>query len=234
MDYGTLALVLRKVNFGQPLFSAAELLSKLCSPLMRVDVFEQIKGLPSIQEYQMSPAHHTADQYIKESQNLPAANLPLLLRPRRLRQLHRGDISIWYFTACKTLATHLQNLGDDPERYAYGSYFEMAYGLWNALHLIRLPLFLDNDETEEALTLLQELTSYISSERCSRWVETVIIISYVSKWIKLLLNVETSLDTAKEVGDLTGLPAFESDQNARMTFLADYLFVLHSTGPGHY
>ena len=166
-----------------------------------MDVFERIKGLPKVLGgYQISPAHHTADQYIKESQNLPATSLPLLLRPRRLRQLHRGDIPIWYFTACGTSATHLQNFRDDPERHAYDSSFEMAYGLRNALHLIGLPLDLDNDEKiEEASTLLQGLTSYISFERCLRWVETAILFNYVGKWSKLRLIVETGLDTGKKL-----------------------------------
>lgn len=164
VDYETLVLVLQKVNFGQPLFDPAELVSNLCSPLMRVEGFQQVEGMPFIHRYQISPAHHTADQYIRESQNLPAANLPLMLRPRRLRQLHRCATSIWYFTACETSATHLQNLRDDPDRHYYGSYFEMAYGIWNALHLVQLPTDLDEPEVTEAMTLLQEITGYISSE----------------------------------------------------------------------
>ena len=71
---------LAKFNFGHPLFNPAELVSKLCSPLTRVEVFEQIEGQASIQEYQISPAHHTADQYFDESQTLPAASLPLPLK----------------------------------------------------------------------------------------------------------------------------------------------------------
>ena len=71
---------LAKFNFGQPLFNPAELVSKLCSPLTRLEVFEPIEGLPSIQEYQISPAHHTADQYFDESQTLLAASLPLPLK----------------------------------------------------------------------------------------------------------------------------------------------------------
>lgn len=110
VDYETLVLVLQKVNFGQPLFDPAELVSKLCSPLMRMD------------DYRIRPAHHTADQYIRESRTLPAVDLPLMLRPRRLRQLHRCATSIWYFiTACETSATHLQNLRDEPESTSYGS-----------------------------------------------------------------------------------------------------------------
>ena len=231
VDYETLVLALQKVNFGQPLFNPAELVSNLCSPLIRVDGFRPIEGMSSIYEYQISPAHHTANQYIRESQNSPAASLPLLLRPMRLRQLHRCTTSIWYFTTCETSATHLQNLRDDPERDAYGSYFEMAYGLWNALHLSSLPLDLDEDERLEASTLLQELSDYISSEQCLRWVETAIIINYVGEWSQLLRNAKTGLEIAEGSGSLTSIPAFEIYQKARMRFLADYVFVLRATGP---
>lgn len=234
VDYETLVLVLQKVNFGQPLFNPAELVSNVCSPLMRVDDFQQVEGIPSIHGYQISPAHHTADQYIRESQNLPAANLPLMLRPRRLRQLHRCATSIWYFTACETSATHLQNLCDDPERDSYGSYFEMAYGIWNALHLDRLPTDLNEPEVMEATTLLQEIANYISSEQCLRWIETAIIINYVGKWSKLLLNAETGLTIAKGNGDLTSIPAFQAYQDARTSFMTDYVYVLQATGPDYH
>lgn len=222
VDYETLVLVLQKVNFGQPLFDPAELVSRLCTPLMRMD------------DYGVRPAHHTADQYIRESQTLPATHLPLILRPRRLRQLHRCASSIWYFTACETSATHLQNLRDNPETQSYGSYFEMAYGLWNALHLARLPTDLDEPEITEATTILQEITDYMCSEECLRWIETAIIINYVGKWSKLLLNAETGLAITKENGHLTSIPAFQTYQDARTTFLTDYLYVLQATGPDYH
>lgn len=234
VDYETLVLVLQKVNYGQPLFNPADLVSNLCSPLMRMDSCKQIEGIPTIREHQLIPAHHTADQYIRQSQTLPAVDLPLLLRPRRLRQLHRCATSIWYFTACETSATHLQDLREDPERYSYGSYFEMAYGLWNALHLDRLPMDLDDHEIKEASALLEELTNYLSSEQCLRWIETAIIINYVGKWSKLLHNAETGLNIANNNRDLTSIPAFQNYRKARMIFLTDYVYVLGSTGPDHY
>ena len=221
VDYETLVLVLQKVNFGQPLFNPAALVSKLCSPLMKMD------------DFQLSPIHHTADQYIKESQNLPAVDLPLILRPRRLRNLHRCATSIWYFTACETSATHLQHLRDEPERHSYGSYFDMAYGIWNALHLDRLPTDLDEAEVMEATTLLQEIADYISSEQCLRWIETAVIINYVGKWSKLLLNAETGLNIAIKNSDLRGVPAFQTYQVARTRFMADFLYVLQVTGPDY-
>lgn len=58
--------------------------------------------------------------------------------------------------------------------------------------------------------------------------------NYVSKWSKLLFNFETGLDIAKENGDSRSIAAFQNYQNARMTFLADYAFVLQTTGPDHY
>ena len=221
VDYETLVLVLQKVNFGQQLFNPAALVSKLCSPLMKMD------------DFQISPVHHTADQYIKESQNLPAVDLPLILRPRRLRNLHRCATSIWYFTSCETSATHLQHLRDETERHSYGSYFGMAYGIWNALHLDRLPTDLDEAEVMEATALFQEIADYISSEKCLRWIETAIIINYVGKWSKLLLNAETGLNIAIKNSDLTGIAAFQTYQAARTRFMTDFLYVLQATGPDY-
>lgn len=57
-------------------------------------------------------------------------------------------------------------------------------------------------------SLLHEVTQYLSSEQCLRWVETAMIINYVGKWSKLLLNAETGLAIATENGDLTSIPAF--------------------------
>lgn len=128
-------------------------------------------------------------------------------------------------------ATHLVNLRDNPEKGAYGSYFEMAHGLWNALHLTRLPVDLDEDEVVKASTLLHDIITFITSKQCLRWVETAIIINYVGKWSKLLLNAELGLSIAKEDVDLTSISAFQTYQKARLTFLADYVYVLQTTGP---
>ena len=69
--YEIFVVVLQKADFGQPLFDPADLVSKLCSPLMKVDDFKQVERLSSVHGYQMAyqigPAHHTASQYINES-----------------------------------------------------------------------------------------------------------------------------------------------------------------------
>lgn len=67
-----------------------------------------------------------------------------------------------------------------------------------------------------------------------RWVETAIVINYVGKWSKLLLNAETGLAIAKENGHSTSILAFQDYQNARTTFLSDYLYVLQATGPDYH
>ena len=101
-----ICLVFQCVNSGEPVFDPAALTTELCSP-----VLEAVRlpfGRDESYPYRVIKSiHHTADQYIKASQDLDAAELPMVLRPRRLRKLYRGVTSIWYFTECKTSESHL-------------------------------------------------------------------------------------------------------------------------------
>ena len=134
-----ICLVFQCVNSGEPVFDPAALTTELCSP-----VLEAVRlpfGRDESYPYRVIKSiHHTADQYIKASQDLDAAELPMVLRPRRLRKLYRGVTSIWYFTECKTSESHLyipsDNIGDV---HTYGCFFEMSCALHNALTVKRLP-----------------------------------------------------------------------------------------------
>ena len=95
----------------------------------------------------------------------------------------------------------------------------------HALYLGCLPLDLDEHDITEASTLLHELSNYLSSEQCLRWVETAVIINYVAKWSQLLSNAETCLAIPKEKHYLTNIPAFQTYQDARTTFLTDYTYL---------
>jgi len=135
LTYEALSLILQKINFGQPVFDPATLASDVCSPLIKVTDFRNGNSTASLHDYEVASTHHTADQYIRESQTLPAAGLPLVLRPRRLRQLHRGSTCVWFFTACEISAQELGQYRVEPYAHTYGAYFEMLYGLWTALEL---------------------------------------------------------------------------------------------------
>ena len=101
LAYDVLSLILAKVNFGQPLFDPISLVSKLCSSLIEAIDSEGEEGKFFFRDFEITTFHYTADQYIKESQNLPIATLPKVLLSRRLHQLHGGVTAIWYFTSCQ-------------------------------------------------------------------------------------------------------------------------------------
>ena len=190
LTYETLSFVLQKVNFGQPVFDPIALVSELCAPLIKAtDVIGDGFSAPR-HDYEITSTHHAADQYIRESQDFPTKALPSILRPRKLRQLHRAVTGIWYFTECKVSEERLNWFRAKPFNSTYGSPFEMSYGIWGALRLISLPLDLDAEEITTAINLMQEVTSYLdpNSDHCLRWIETAIIINYAGRWRHLLEN----------------------------------------------
>lgn len=237
LSYATLSLVLRKVNFGQPVFDPVTLASKVCSPLVKVTDFRNGNSTALLHDFEIASTHHTADQYIRESQQYPAASLPLVLRPRRLRQLHRGATAIWYLTECHTSALELDQYRAEPYAYTYGAYFEMSYGMWNALWLDHLPEDIDTQEITEATSLIQNLIDFLdsASSKYSTWVETAIIINYAGSWTQLLGNATSGLSLMRRIPpSQAGISAFEVYRLARLVFFQDYVYVLRTTGPGSY
>jgi len=234
MTYDTLSLVLQKVNFGEPVFNPIGLVSTLCSPLIEATDSSVDGSTASLHDYQITSTHYSADQYISESQRLASSMLPLVLRPRKLRQLHRGMTAVWYFTACDTSEKYLGGYRSNPFDADYGSYFEMAYGIWGALRFVRFPSDLDMQEISEASEMLQCLTDYISpnSINCLKWVESAIIINYASHWVHLQGNAEEGLAMMQAQAQITDSPALEAYRLARLTFFHDYVYVLRLTGPG--
>lgn len=238
LSYDTLSLILQKVNFGQAVFDPIDLVSRLCSPLIKATDFsdENEKLTSCSHDYEITAIHHTVDQYIQESQHLPAIKLPLVLKPRRLRQLHRGATAAWFYTACEVSAKDLAGYRDNPYGDAYGSYFEMAYGLWGALQFTDLPTDLDTDEMTEAIALMGEMTDFVDSKTgtCLRWIESAIIINYAGKWSQLLENAERGLALMQRHHTMSRHPCLENYRLVREVFFIDYVYVLRVTGPGPY
>ncbi|KAL6715489.1 hypothetical protein ACLMJK_006450 [Lecanora helva] len=238
LSYDSLSLILQKVNFSQPVFDPISLVSNLCSPLIRAtDVIGDELTAP-FQDFEITSTHHTADQYIRESQDLPTSSLPQILKPRKLRQLYRGETAIWYFTECKSSEQSLLRYQANPLDEFYGSFydshFEMSYGIWGALQLTSIPRDLDPEQISVANRLIQRFTNYIdpNSWHCLRWVETAIIINYAGRWRQLLGNAEQALETMETQGQIYGFPALETYRLVRLTFFRDYVYVLRATGPG--
>ena len=242
LPYEMICLVFQCVNSGEPVFDPAALTTELCSPVLEAvrlplgpDESYPYRELSSAPLYKIEFIHHTADQYIKASQDLDAAELPVVLRPRRLRKLYRGVTAIWYFTECKTSESHLYISPDDiGDLRTYGCFFEMCYALLNALTIKRLPSDLDWKEQAEAESMLHVLTRFISedSEQCLRWIESGIVINYAANWEQLQVVIEEALETVLASTHSSNLPAFDILKATRQTFYRDYVYVLQLTGPG--
>ena len=242
LPYEMICLVFRYVNFGERVFDPAALITELSSPVL--EAVRLPLGFPesyfdgelaSAQPYKIEFVHHTADQYLRECQDLDAAELAVVLKPRRLRKLYRGVTAVWYFTECEISKSHLYISPDDVgDLYNYGCYFEMSYGLRSALALERLPNDLTGEEQAEAESMLLVLTRFISedSEQCLRWVEGGIVINYAAGWhYHLQDKAEEAIETVLASRHSSKMPAFDIFQATREAFHRDYVYVLQLTGP---
>ena len=233
LTYDTLSLVLQQVNFGQPVFDPINLLSTLCSPLVIANDYRDDGNTDSLHDFEIISIHYTADQYIKASQEFPTSSLPLVLRPRKLRQLHRSITAVWYFTECKVSKEILDVYRRSPYIAVYGSYFEMSYGIWGALKLVSIPNDLDAREIVEASKLMNEIMSYLdpNSFHCLTWIESAVIINYAGDWDQLLGNAEHGLELMQTRTYTADLPILDTYRTIRLTFFLDYVYVLRLTGP---
>ena len=242
LPYEMICFVFQCVNSGEPVFDPAALTTELCSPVLEVlrlplrldeSYPDGEQSLAPI--YEIELVHHTADQYIKASQDLDAAELPMVLRPRRLRKLYRGVTAIWYFTECSASESYLHISPDDiGDLHTYGCFFEMSCALHNALTVKRLPSDLDRKEQAEAESMLHVLARFIpeDSEQCLRWIECAIVVNYAPGWEQLQQVVQGALETVLASMHSSNLPAFDILQATRQTFYRDYVYVLQLTGPG--
>ena len=235
LTYNTLSCILQFVNFGQPVFDPIDLVSRLCSPLVKANDFQDEGSITTLHDFEISAIHHTANQYIRESQNHLAIDLPSVLAPRRLRQLYRGATAVWYYTDCDASREGLDSFCTRLDDGEYGSYFEMVYGLWGALRLRDLPGDLTIQETKEAARMIDEMIQFIHPEtcKCLRWIESAVVINYANAWTQLWRNAEQGLALLREQIFLPDFPTLEAYRLARIVFFTDYEYVLRVTGPGN-
>ncbi|KAI1413142.1 hypothetical protein F5Y13DRAFT_31543 [Hypoxylon sp. FL1857] len=231
LGYNMLELIFQYANDGEVVHDPAGQASRVAGPL--IDVFDTDIPSTDSRAYEFDFIHHTAAQYLSESNHLPAAQLPLTLRPRRLRHLHRAIVAIWYFTECmqsEELLRELQ-LKEGSSTSLLICYFEMAYGLWSALKLSEFPDIQDVQEAHEAEILLQKVTDFISTPACLRWIEIAIIINYKGKFPHLLYNAVNAWKAAKKTEDHPFAP-YLAFSKARVRFFRNYAYVLATTGVG--
>jgi hypothetical protein len=238
----TLSLVLQYVNFGQPVFNPIALAKELCSPLVEVRELSpsrlrpfqsslKDRSLGRPRDFELDYVHHTAEQYILESFASPLLDLPLVLRPRRFRYFHRAAVAMWYFSECAESEEYLHALRRKPNvTHMNSSYFDMAYGIWGALKLSELEVKLYPEEISELTSLVRDLSTFITSNKCLKWVEMAIIINYSAEYYHLLLNATEALNATLKT-NTNGMTVWEEFQKARIHFLFNFVYILNRTGP---
>ncbi|KAI1209282.1 uncharacterized protein F4807DRAFT_102421 [Annulohypoxylon truncatum] len=235
LGYEMLELIFQYANSGEAVHDPGAQAQRVSGPLISVTSSSTPSTSADTQAYELDFIHHTAAQYLRSSATLPASHLPQTLRPRRLRHLHRAAVAVWYFEECAqsaSMLSYLQQSGGRPTRSII-TYFEMAYGLWSALHLVRFPddVVEDAVEAAEAEALLRALTEFIETPRCLRWIECAIIINYRGRFPHLLYNAVDGWKAARAVEDHRFAP-WLAFSKARERFFRNYACVLATTGVG--
>ncbi|KAF8854808.1 hypothetical protein BDZ45DRAFT_596539, partial [Acephala macrosclerotiorum] len=222
LEKTVLDLVVQAANNGEQALNSFELVRELCSPL--VTIREDDAG-----DLSLDFIHHTAAQYIHEA-SLQGSSA--ILRPQKLSQFYHGATSVWYFSKSPRSRELLQLIGSEPmHRFAYNSeYFEMAYGLWDAFFVQRLPETLDTRDLDEVTRLCDIMSSFMKSDDCLVWIEMAMLINYRGGYQMLLDNALKAWKHAIQ-GTKSTFAAFKAYSLLRVQFFWDYSFVLYLTGP---
>lgn len=218
-----LETALQYVSMGEPVHDSIPLIRRLGGHM--VDVFESDDG-PAAVDF----IHHTARQYIEWSSTAPAARIPLILKPRRLRELHCGATAAWYLSQHPQAKSDCHMLRQTRGGNCDVRYFEMAYALWGAFKLAELPTCLDDDESAQITDLCSQLVHFLSTDQCLNWIEMAVIINYASAHPLLLDNVEDALAASCEP-PTSNHPSFAAFRQVRRVFFTDYGYVICRTGP---
>ena len=231
----TICAILNVAASSQELFNPAKIVTKLASPLLEVRTRNPVRtfdqhGIPySCTVFTVDFVHQTVRQYLQWTLNATATDIPLSLRPRRLAPLYRGVTATGYLSQSQDFKDNLQQLRERPRSPMFTNYLEMVYGLWGALKLPSLRWDLDAEETVKAGALCDQLTWFLTTDKCLGWIEAAIIINYAGRWVRLLENVEDVLELSSD--SIGSIPAFHRFHCARQTLMADFIYVLASTWP---
>jgi hypothetical protein len=231
----TICAILNVTTASRQLFNPPELVKQLASPLLEVRMsFSHLAvdphGVPyDCNSFTVDFFHQTVSQYLKWTVDAKSTDLPQSLKPRRLADLYRGVTATRYLSHGENFRENLQQLRERPRDGVFPNYLEFVYGLWGALKTPYLRGDLDADEVQRAGILCDQLTHFLTTDKCLGWIEAAIIINYAGKWTQLIENVENVLEIASE--PLLSTPAFHRFHCARQALMTDYLFVLATTWP---
>ena len=232
LPYCTLQLIFRFVNGGSEVYNAVSLVRELGTPLIEVHELDST--------YEVDFVHHSAYQYLAQCSlsfcETELSEPPQILKPLKLKQFYRGVTAIWYFTECADSSQQLADLRDTSKlgdffgSNSIGSYFEMAYGLWNAFKAESFPKELTEKERIEAEDLLLQLTDFLRSDRALRWFEMATIINYSGNFMQLL-NLVNEASFATIHGSNISNTIFQDFTHQRRIFFGWWTFILARTTP---
>lgn len=230
VDTSVLSVIFQAVNVdGDPPIDPLDIAQILGGPMMETKINEP-DGLGGI-DY----IHPSAKQYIMSDQVAQASSqLPRLLKPRRLRKLHRGRTALWYFESSEAytnLVIYRQSPATACEFWWDTPHPVLVYGFWDAMTLTSLPDVLDRDELMMAQFLCDLLTHFLTTDRCLVWAESAIIVNYSGHWSNLLGNAAKVLE-ALNSSPLSGYQFFERFLQTKWDFFWNFSHILAATSPG--
>ena len=223
LSLAVLETALQYVSMGEPVHDPIPLIHRLGGHM--VDVFEADDS-PAVVDF----IHHTARQFIGWSSTAPSDQVPVILKPRRLRELHCGATAAWYLSQHPQAKSDCHKLRQTRGTLGGLQYFEMAYALWGAFKLAKLPTHFDDEESIQITDLCRQLIHFLSSDQCLTWIEMAVLINYAGGYSLLLDNVEDALAASSEPLASTH-SSFEAFRQARRIFFTDYAYVICQTGP---
>ena len=218
-----LEIALQYVSMGGPVHDSIPLIRRLGGHM--VDVFEADDS-PATVDF----IHHTARQYIEWSSTAPSTQVPVILKPRRLRELYCGATAAWYLSQHSQAKLDCRKVRQTRGTIRDIQYFEMTYALWGAFKLSDLPTYLDDEESIQITELCNQLIQFISSDQCLTWIEMAVLINYAGGSSLLLDNVEDAL-AASSAPFTSTHPSFEAFRQTRRVFFMDYGYAICQTGP---
>lgn len=224
LSLAVLETALQYVSMGEPVHDPIPLVRRLGGHM--VDFF-QADGSPATLDF----IHQTAYQYVKWSSTAPCAQVPVILKPRRMRELHCSATAAWYLSHHPQAKSDCERLRQSRGILWPGQYFEMTYALWSAFKLADLPTRLDDEESIQITKICSQLTHFLSSDECLTWIEMAVLLNYAGGYSLLLQNVEDAIAASLEKLSASTHASFEAFRQARRVFFMDYAYVICQTAP---
>ena len=241
IDDETIDLLFKYACQSSTIFNPARLIQDMCTPLVTTTALHSSPVVhhnngnhDHAADYVAEFFHQTAKQYLSWSTGALSSVVPDSLRLRRLGHLHRGVFATWYFTECQDFQRDLQQLKERPREGNFGCMMEICCALWRALDVAAtLPKLVKGHE-EEAAELCEQLTWFISTDRCLAFIEVTFILNFTSQFdnsvsaiISLLTHTPKQVSAEPPAYSREALPpALQKLEAAHAILLADLAWII--------